>query len=121
SRELTAKINVVMGRLKKVVPKGIEILVAGSAARGTNLRGNSDIDLFLLFRNPVSKDKMERTAVDIAKKLVKGNRNESYIVRYAEHPYARLFLEGLGLRVDLVPAYKITSASDRITSVRSEE
>jgi len=117
SRELTAKINVVMGRLKKVVPKGIEILVAGSAARGTNLKGNSDIDIFLLFKNPVPKERMEKTSVEVAKKLIKGNKNESYIVRYAEHPYARLFLEGLGLRVDLVPAYKITSSSERITSV----
>ena len=117
SRELTANINVVMGRLKKVVPKGIEVLVAGSAARGTNLKGNSDIDIFLLFKNPVPKDRMEKTSVDVAKKLIKGNRNESYMVRYAEHPYARLFLEGLGLKVDLVPAYKITSSSERITSV----
>ncbi len=116
-RELTAKINMVMGRLKKVVPKGIEILVAGSSARGTNLRGNSDIDIFLLFKNPVSKGRMEKASIDVAKRLIKGNRNESYIVRYAEHPYARLFLEGLGLRVDLVPAYKITSSSERITSV----
>ena len=106
-----------MGRLKKVVPKGIEIMVAGSAARGTNLRGNSDIDIFLLFKNPVPKEKMEKTAIEVAKRLVKGNKNESYIVRYAEHPYARLFLDNVGLRVDLVPAYKITSASERITSV----
>ncbi len=117
SRELTAKINLVMRRLKKVVPKGIEILVAGSAARGTNLKGNSDIDIFLLFKNPVPKERMEKTSIEVAKKLIKGNKNESYIVRYAEHPYARLFLEGLGLRVDLVPAYKITKSSERITSV----
>jgi tRNA nucleotidyltransferase (CCA-adding enzyme) len=117
ARELTVKINAVMGRLKKVVPKNVEIMVAGSAARGTNLKGNSDIDIFLLFSNPVPKSKMESVAIDVAKKMVKGKKNESYIVRYAEHPYARLFLDGVGLRVDLVPAYKIASVKDKITSV----
>jgi tRNA nucleotidyltransferase (CCA-adding enzyme) len=117
SRELSSKINVVMGRLKKLAPKGVEIMVAGSSARGTNLRGDSDIDIFLLFNNPVSKDKMEEVDIGIARRLVKGKSGESYIVKYAEHPYARLFLDSLGLRVDLVPAYKISSASERITSV----
>ncbi len=117
ARELTVKINAVMGRLKKVVPGNVEIMVAGSAARGTNLRGNSDIDIFLLFNNPVPKSRMESVAIDVAKKMVKGKKNESYIVRYAEHPYARLFLDGVGLRVDLVPAYKIESVKDKLTSV----
>lgn len=116
-KELVVKINSVMSRLKKIVPKGIDIMVAGSSARGTNLKGNSDIDIFLLFGKPVSKDKMEKAAIDIAKKMVKGNKSESFIVRYAEHPYARLFLDKINLRVDLVPAYKITKSSERITSV----
>jgi tRNA nucleotidyltransferase (CCA-adding enzyme) len=116
-KELVVKINSVMSRLKKIVPKGIDIMVAGSSARGTNLKGNSDIDIFLLFGKPVSKDKMEKAAIEIAKKMVKGNKNESFIVRYAEHPYARLFLDKINLRVDLVPAYKITKSSDMITSV----
>jgi tRNA nucleotidyltransferase (CCA-adding enzyme) len=42
-------INDVMGRLMKYTPKDVEILLAGSVARGTQIRGNSDIDIFLLF------------------------------------------------------------------------
>jgi tRNA nucleotidyltransferase (CCA-adding enzyme) len=117
SRAMTAKINTVMHRLKKLVPKNIEIMVAGSAARGTELRGNSDVDIFLLFDSPVPKAKMEKLSMEVAKRMVKGKRNESFLVKYAEHPYARLLLGDMGVRVDLVPAYKIRSAKERVTSV----
>lgn len=115
--ELTGRINTVMRRLKAIVAKDVEIMVAGSMARGTNLRGNSDVDIFLLFKKAISKEKMERVSVEVAKKLIKGNRRESYMVKYAEHPYARIFLDDLALRIDLVPAYKISAAKEMRTSV----
>ncbi|MDE1865226.1 MAG: CCA tRNA nucleotidyltransferase [Candidatus Micrarchaeota archaeon] len=116
-KAMTAKINTVMGRIKGLAPKGVEIMVAGSAARGTELRGNSDVDIFLLFNKPVPKERMEKVSVDVAKRMVKGRKNESYIVKYAEHPYARILLDDIGLRIDLVPAYKIRSAKEMATSV----
>ncbi len=117
SKALTAKINTVMGLIGKLVPKGIEVMVAGSSARGTEMRGNSDVDIFLLFDRPVPKEKMEKVVMDVAKRMVKGKRNDSFTVKYAEHPYARLLLGDMGIRVDLVPAYKIRSAREMITSV----
>jgi tRNA nucleotidyltransferase (CCA-adding enzyme) len=111
------RINQIMGRLKQVAPRKAEIVVAGSFARGTNLRGDSDVDIFLLFPKSVPKENMERIALEIAKKVTKSHRNESYTMKYAEHPYVRLLLGDIGMNVDVVPAYKIRSADEMGTAV----
>ena len=110
-------INDIMGRLMKATPKDVEILLAGSVARGTQIRGNSDIDVFLLFPRKMGETKIERMGLEIAKRIVNKKKNESYIVKYAEHPYTRLFLNDLKINVDIVPAYKIENALERITAV----
>jgi tRNA nucleotidyltransferase (CCA-adding enzyme) len=110
-------INEVMGRLMKETPKDVEILLAGSAARGTQIKGNSDIDVFLLFPRKMKDSVIEKMGIEIAKKIVNKKKNESYIVKYAEHPYTRLFLKDLNINVDVVPAYKIEHARERGTAV----
>lgn len=114
---LRAGTNVIMGRISAIVSGNIEVIVAGSSARGTNLAGDSDIDIFMLFDRSVDKKFMESEAIRTAKQLVKGRKNESYTVKYAEHPYARLVLGDMGINIDLVPAYKITDANEMGTSV----
>ena len=39
--------NGLMARIKQAAPKDVEIILAGSVARGTQVRGNSDIDIFI--------------------------------------------------------------------------
>ena len=85
-------INEVMGRLKRLAPRNVEIILAGSVARGTHIRGNSDIDIFLLFPRSVKESVVERKGLEIGKGLVDKKRNESYIVKYAEHPYTKVVL-----------------------------
>ncbi len=109
--------NEVMLRLKKVVPGNVEILSVGSVARGTQLRGSSDIDIFLLFPKGTAEDKMEKKGLALAKKIVKKGKRESYQIKYAEHPYLMLTFEDVGLKADIVPAFKIKDASERITAV----
>jgi tRNA nucleotidyltransferase (CCA-adding enzyme) len=115
--EAKFSINEVMGRLTKIAPKNVEILLAGSVARGTQIKGNSDIDIFLLFPRSMKEKEIEKKGLEIAKKMVNKKKNESYIVKYAEHPYTRVFLNDLRIDVDVVPAYKIETAKDRITAV----
>ena len=60
--------NELMGRLKAAMPKDVEIILAGSVARGTQIRGKSDIDIFLLFPKYLEERKMEADAIKLAKK-----------------------------------------------------
>ncbi len=110
-------VNEIMGRLAKATSKDVEVLLAGSVARGTQIRGNSDIDIFLLFPRRMKERVIERMGLRIAKKIVNRKKNESFVVKYAEHPYTRLFLNDMKINVDIVPAYKIESATERVTAV----
>ncbi|HID09327.1 TPA: CCA tRNA nucleotidyltransferase, partial [Candidatus Micrarchaeota archaeon] len=102
----------VVSRIRRRKGKFVDVVVAGSAARGTNLRGSSDVDVFLLYPKDVPREEMEREALEIGKSL-----SRSYEIRYAEHPYVTVFVDGV--EVDVVPAYAIEpgepilSATDR--------
>jgi tRNA nucleotidyltransferase (CCA-adding enzyme) len=107
-RQVTAYTNEIMTRLKKIAPKDVEIISAGSVSRGTQIRGTSDIDIFLLFPRNIKEEIMERKGVEFAKKIVAKHKNESFMIKYSEHPYVKLILGDLGVNADIVPAFKIT-------------
>ncbi len=109
--------NQIMGLLKDIVDRNVEIQVVGSIARATNLRGSADIDIFMLFDKRLEKDKIVRKGLEYAKLLSKKIKNSRYEVRYAEHPYARLYLNDFNIKLDVVPAYKLTKIEDRGTAV----
>ncbi len=111
-----ANINVVMHRLARIVDKGVELKVVGSIARGTNLKGDSDVDIFVLFHKKTDPKELVRKGLTYGKKLASGKKDR-YEIKYAEHPYIRLFLEELGIRIDLVPALKIDSIEEMGTTV----
>ncbi len=109
-------INHLTASLKKIVPKDIEIRVVGSVVRGTQLRGESDVDVFLLFPKKYKREKITKDGLDYAKRLARAS-GDTYEVKYAEHPYARLFVRALAIRADIVPAYNIDNIEDMSTSV----
>lgn len=115
--ETKVTINEIMGRLKQHSPKDVEILLAGSVARGTQIKGRYDIDIFLLFPRKMSEELVEKKGLEIGKAVVNRKNNESCMVKYAEHPYTRLLLNDKRLNFDIVPAYKITNAKERGTAV----
>ncbi len=90
----------------------MDVVVAGSAARGTNLRGSSDVDVFIIYPRDVPRNVMEAEALDIGKSL-----SSRFEIRYAEHPYVTIWRDGI--EADIVPAYhmvpgqRIQSATDR--------
>ncbi|MCL5115171.1 MAG: CCA tRNA nucleotidyltransferase [Candidatus Marsarchaeota archaeon] len=112
---MTAASNDIMGRLKRVAPKDVEIMLLGSISRGTQIRGSSDIDIFLLFPKSMDERKMEELGLRIAKKIVE--KGESYEIKYAEHPYLKLKLSGINATADIVPAFKISSAEEMGSAV----
>jgi tRNA nucleotidyltransferase (CCA-adding enzyme) len=86
--------------------------VHGSAARGTWLAGERDIDLFMIL-----DPKYDRTIFQRALEVVKGYVGSGYVEAYAEHPYIKAFIEGF--EVEFVPCYRVEpgrrlySATDR--------
>lgn len=115
-RKTTEMVNKLTLILKKVVPKDVELRVAGSIARGTNLRGNADIDIFLLFSKGTSRERIAKEGLEYGKRAAHAARGR-YEIKYAEHPYVRLYLDSIGVRADLVPASKISNIEDMATTV----
>ncbi len=109
--------NEIMGRLKKAVPKNVDIILAGSVARGTQIRGNSDIDIFLLFPKSQDERSMERKGLEIAKKIIDSKNGERFLIKYAEHPYLQIMLKDPPIKADIVPAFRISDSSEMGSAV----
>jgi len=86
----------------------LEYRFLGSYARNTWLRGNLEIDVFILFPEETPIEELERIGLEIGKAVV-----DEYELRYAAHPYVhgKVF----GVEVDVVPCYKLKSP-DKIKS-----
>jgi len=93
-------------------PEGTETVIVGSMAKGTFLRDKRDIDIFVLFDPKFPRSGLEPAVRAI---MARAFRDLNYQVSYAEHPYVRFHSDGR--RIDLVPAYKITCAAERVSAV----
>ena len=113
---LNERSNELMGRLKDEAPRNVDILLVGSVARGTQIRGTSDIDIFLLFPKTMDERRMEAEGLKIAKRVIKKG-GERFEIKYAEHPYTRMFLKGIAATADIVPAFKISNAEEMGSAV----
>jgi tRNA nucleotidyltransferase (CCA-adding enzyme) len=82
----------------------IEPRIVGSFEKKTHLKG-ADLDIFLLFDTSTPIEQLKELGVKIAASVVVEGTT-----RYAEHPYLRGRVEGV--RVDVVPAYKVRSAAE---------
>lgn len=72
----------------------------GSSARGTHLRGDRDIDLFVMFDQETSDKELEKEGLCIGKAVFRGKKWKK---AYSQHPYIRGVLEGFD--VEIVPSY----------------
>ncbi len=115
-QDTTYRVNKLMNLLGKIVPKSVEILVAGSIARGTNLKGDADIDIFMLFNKGIERDKLVKLGLEYGRAAARKAKG-TYEMKYAEHPYIRLFIDEVGLKADIVPASKIDDPEHMTTAV----
>lgn len=83
---------------------GLEAEMCGSIGKGTWLKGDHDIDLFIIFPRSVSRADLEKKGLSSGKRLVRKMRGK-YIIKYAEHPYVHADIRGFG--IDIVPCYRI--------------
>jgi len=91
--------------------KGYEAEVEGSFRKGTWLKGDTDLDVFVFFPKEVGKDYLKEKAI---KEIISRFSDMKYMIAYAEHPYLMLYIDGI--EVDVVPALKINSGSEAITA-----
>jgi tRNA nucleotidyltransferase (CCA-adding enzyme) len=110
-----------LGKIEKAArdvlkPLGLGYTLAGSFLRDTWLPDKKEFDIFVLFPESVTREKLEKQGLEIGKKIVKA-LGGSYEIAYAEHPYIRAVVGEYA--VDFVPCYdikepgRIKSAVDR--------
>jgi tRNA nucleotidyltransferase (CCA-adding enzyme) len=82
------------------------VLLVGSSARDTGLKGDRDLDLFVVFnKNERLEDIVEKTR----KALPKGE----WVMHYAEHPYFKSRVENFD--VEVIPCFEIVK-NERLKS-----
>ncbi|MBN1281111.1 MAG: CCA tRNA nucleotidyltransferase [Candidatus Thermoplasmatota archaeon] len=110
-------IQQVIEALKKQVKKEIKktqipitIQLVGSTAKDTYIRTSIDIDLFLVFPPTTPRKILQEKGLAIGRALLTEQEE-----CYAEHPYVRGLFQGV--KTELVPCYKITSATQKLSAV----
>ena len=88
-----------------------DVRLDGSVAKDTWLSGEADIDIFMRVPRELAREELGTKCLAVAKKAV-----ESYVERYAEHPYIETMSEGV--RINIVPCFNVEkgkwkSATDR--------
>ena len=105
-KAIQGSVNSLLARTKEEADKeglGLRVSLVGSVAKDTFLR-EPDIDIFILFPETVSRDRLEAVGLAIGKRILRVHEE-----RYAEHPYVHG--EWDGLEVDLVPCYQISDTA----------
>ena len=96
----------ILNEINNLGLSNIEPKVVGSIAKGTFLEG-TDIDIFLIFQKGTN---LKKEGLIIAKKILPNGKE-----LYAQHPYLRGEIEGVG--IDLVPCFAIDNSTESISAV----
>jgi tRNA nucleotidyltransferase (CCA-adding enzyme) len=117
AREVEQSADSLLKRAKKILsemkgqfPGEVRTEIVGSVAKGTYLKHQVDIDLFLLFPQETPQSKLKETGLELGKKIL-----DSWEMRYAEHPYVHGKFQKF--EADVVPCYGISSPTRIISSV----
>lgn len=112
------KLTMVACKVKNLVikyssPKIVEIVFGGSFAKGTWLKNDADIDIFVKLDASISNEEFEQLGKQIGLESLKMYKTR---LRYSDHPYVEAFVKGN--RVNVVPCYNVEqgkwkSAADR--------
>jgi tRNA nucleotidyltransferase (CCA-adding enzyme) len=115
-----AKIDALAQELKQKVSlackeKGVKaaIRIEGSVAKGTWLKEDPEIDIFMRLPPTIPRGVLGKISLEIARKATAGSQQ---VERFAEHPYLEAFIGDV--RLNIVPCYDVKggqwlSATDR--------
>ena len=118
SKTVQKKVNATVNRLIKRVNQTIknlspdyklEPILVGSVAKDTYLK-DPDIDIFIMFPKSIPVAELKKYGLEIGYAVLPDGEE-----RYAEHPYISGKFNGFD--TDIVPCYKLTNISDRMTAV----
>jgi len=102
----------------KAVTNGIyptaQPIIVGSMAKGTDLRGDKDIDMFIQFPKETLREELEAKGLAIGKKFFE-LANSRPELSYAEHPYVKGKYHGF--TVEIVPCYKMEPGDSIMSAV----
>lgn len=85
-----------------------EGMMVGSIARHTWVRGDRDLDIFMLFDPGLSREELEAQGLALARRIAAAFTKDFH-EKYAEHPYINATIGDVD--VDLVPCYRVESAA----------
>jgi tRNA nucleotidyltransferase (CCA-adding enzyme) len=96
-----------------ISPKVADVVLGGSFAKGTWLKDEVDIDIFVKIDNSVNDKEFGQLGKEIGLQSLKGYNT---YLRYSDHPYVEAVINGI--RVNVVPCYNVLkgkwkSAADR--------
>ena len=85
---------------------GLDTHFAGSTSRETCMKGDKDIDIFVLFPEGTERKELEERGLEIGKKVFQ-EFGEDFEVDYAEHPYTKGEIRGH--EVEIVPCFDVSA------------
>jgi tRNA nucleotidyltransferase (CCA-adding enzyme) len=91
----------------------VEVTLQGSIAHDTWLSGDRDLDIFVLFPLTLTLEELRAKGFNILLEAAK--EIGRYELRFAEHPYVRVFVNGV--EADLVPAFKVPDPGKIVSAV----
>jgi tRNA nucleotidyltransferase (CCA-adding enzyme) len=94
-------------------PKAKSVMV-GSIAKGTDLAGDKDFDIFVQFPKETKREDLEEQGLRIGRRFFKLVGSEPEI-SYAEHPYVQGDYHGF--KVEIVPCYDMSRSRTIISAV----
>jgi len=92
----------------------LEAELQGSFIKGTSLKGDKDLDIFIFFPLETSMVELKKKALEIGKNVFE-EFDGKYEIKYAEHPYVNGKIENHD--IDIVPCYKIEKIEQMKSSV----
>src|SRR3989344_2936226 len=102
----------IVARLKAMDGRHIDVLVCGSIARNTHLKGDRDIDIFVMLPPSISEQEFEKEGLRLGKGVFRGHKWEK---AYSQHPYIRGVIRGFD--IEIIPSYKVERAEQLQSAV----